>query len=78
MARPGNPICQVRQAAGGLSAAQAIAADVAAAGYDSDEEVYATAKALQDQGGGGGDDEVRPRDAGSGAGVQGALEPAAP
>ncbi|KIY98915.1 hypothetical protein MNEG_9049 [Monoraphidium neglectum] len=68
-ADPAAEYMAVRQAAGGLSAAQAIAADVAAAGYDSDEEVYATAKALQDQGGGGGDDEVRPCDAGIGAGI---------
>lgn len=51
-----RPPPQARQAAGGPSAAQAIAASVAAAGYDSDEEVYATAKALQAQGGDDDDD----------------------
>lgn len=40
------PLLQIRAARGSTSAA-AIAANVAAEGYDSDEEVYATAKALQ-------------------------------
>jgi hypothetical protein len=58
-------IAQVRAARGATSAA-AIASNIAAAGYDSDEEVYATAKALQQQAeaegkGGDSDDDVKVR-----------------
>ncbi|WIA29633.1 hypothetical protein OEZ86_012120 [Tetradesmus obliquus] len=47
-ADPATEYMAVRAARGATSAA-AIAAGIAAAGYDSDEEVYATAKALQQQ-----------------------------
>jgi len=46
----------VRQTAG-PTAGQAIAAGVAAAGYDSDEEVYATARAMVAQDGGEDDEQ---------------------
>lgn len=48
-------VVQVRAARAKNSAA-AIAADIAAEGYDSDEEVYATAKALEAEEGNGEDD----------------------
>lgn len=48
---------QVRAARAKTSAA-AIAASIAAEGYDSDEEVYATAKALEGEGEEGQDDDI--------------------
>jgi hypothetical protein len=49
--------CQIRGARAKTSAA-AIAASIAAEGYDSDEEVYATAKALEGEGEEGQDADI--------------------
>jgi hypothetical protein len=51
-----TPCCLQVRAARAKNSAAAIAASVAAEGYDSDEEVYATAKALQAEEGDGEDD----------------------
>ncbi|KAF8073162.1 DEAD-box ATP-dependent RNA helicase 24 [Scenedesmus sp. PABB004] len=77
-ADPATEYMAVRAARGAGSAA-AIAAGVAAAGYDSDEEVYATARALdaaaEADGRGGDSDDERARGA---AGKRGAVDPLAP
>ena len=51
---PGVEFMEARQAARRAGGAASIAAAVAAQGYDSDEEVYATARALEEAGGGEG------------------------